>query len=197
MKSYNTGKNHPKFIDLQGKQFGELKVLDYILYKGRGNEQRWLWKCQCSCGEFSYVRTNKLTKENPQIQCKKCSDFKISQSRILSNYGSIKNRIFRRYKRSAELRNYEFDLNKNQFESLLLNKCYYCNSEPKEYLEDKEYYNNLEPFKRNGIDRLDNNLGYNIDNCVTCCDICNKMKMDLDLNIFNNQIFKIYQNLIK
>ncbi len=195
MKSYNSGKNHPKFINLTGKQFGELTIIDYVYRKSKKDTIRWVWECKCSCGNICYVRTTKFTKPNPQASCKRCSDFKFSNAHILPEYGSIKNRIYRRYKYGANARSYEFKLTFDEFNKLISQNCYYCNAEPKPYLEDKFYYNNLEPLKRNGIDRLNNNIGYIQNNVVPCCNICNKLKMDLSIDDFYKWIHKLYHNL--
>lgn len=40
--------------------------------------------------------------------------------------------------------------------------CYYCKMKDKKYL--------------NGIDRLNNSIGYMRNNTVPCCDICNNLK---------------------
>ena len=53
-----------------------------------------------------------------------------------------------------------------------------------------------EPWKRNGVDRIDSSLGYTIDNCVACCDKCNYAKHDLSTEDFKEWIIKIYNNLI-
>lgn len=197
MKSRNSGKNHPKFIDLTGKIIGQLEILEYVLHKGRGTQNRWVWKCKCSCGEYCFVRTTKLTKENPQNCCKKCSDKKFSQNNILEDYGSIKNRVYRRYKKGAKNRNYIFNLSFKYFTTLLNQDCYYCGAKPVPYDEDKFYYNGLQPFKRNGIDRKDNTKGYTIENCVSCCKQCNTIKMNLSYDDFLEKIKSIYNNLIK
>ena len=46
--------------------------------------------------------------------------------------------------------------------------CYYCGSE----------------IETVGIDRVDNKIGYEFDNCVPCCGLCNKMK-----NSYNSKKF--------
>ena len=46
--------------------------------------------------------------------------------------------------------------------------CVYC---------DKE---TIDAVKRNGIDRLDSSIGYVLDNCVSCCQMCNMMKGQVD-----------------
>lgn len=57
----------------------------------------------------------------------------------------------------------DFELTKEQFYNLISQPCYYCGDKEKEF---------------NGIDRIDSQKGYIIDNCVTCCEYCNKMKLD-------------------
>jgi len=46
-------------------------------------------------------------------------------------------------------------------------KCYYCKCDVKII-----YNNNREPLQWT-LDRIDNNLGHNYDNCVICCLKCN------------------------
>jgi len=43
----------------------------------------------------------------------------------------------------------------------------------------------------NGIDRIDSQLGYNKENCLSCCEICNKAKRDLSLTEFVKWIDRI------
>ena len=47
-------------------------------------------------------------------------------------------------------------------------------------------------FLRVGIDRKDSSKGYTLENCVSCCDICNRMKMQMSENTFLNRIEQIY-----
>lgn len=46
-----------KFIDKTGKKFGKLTVLER-LNKKRHN--KWIWKCQCDCGNICEVTTDNL-----------------------------------------------------------------------------------------------------------------------------------------
>lgn len=64
-------------IDLTGKQFGKLTVLerDYNYVKEHNLKQnRPYWKCKCSCGNIITVCGSNLTKVNGQQQCKQCSN---------------------------------------------------------------------------------------------------------------------------
>ena len=43
-----------------------------------------------------------------------------------------------------------------------------------------------------GIDRVDSNKFYDIDNCVPCCEECNKMKLNMTTDKFLGHIEKIH-----
>jgi hypothetical protein len=49
-------------------------------------------------------------------------------------------------------------------------------------------------FLRNGIDRLDNTIGYIEGNVVSCCDICNYSKHTKGYIEFLSWIDKVYKN---
>ena len=63
-----------------------------------------------------------------------------------------------------------------------------CDSVPKSV--KKSEYGHGE-FVYNGIDRVDNSVGYTIDNCVSCCGMCNFMKRSYNQLDFINQAIKI------
>ena len=106
-------------------------------------------------------------------------------------------RLYRTYEANAKKRNYEFNLTLIEFEKFTKGLCYYCNIEPKQ-----EFYsggqNSLHSrYIYNGIDRINNTQGYFISNCRSCCGTCNKMKMDLDSDIFVKKIQEIATNFNK
>lgn len=67
----------------------------------------------------------------------------------------------------------EFNLTKEQTKILMISNCYYCGCLPSQ-IENVRGTN--EPFIYNGIDRKDNDIGYILNNCVTCCGECNWIK---------------------
>jgi hypothetical protein len=83
------------------------------------------------------------------------------------------------YKRNAKRRNIEFNLTKEQFTQYWQLPCSYCGSK----------------VKRVGLDRINNNKGYDLDNVVPCCATCNYMKLDLTQKQFKNHIIKIYNHM--
>lgn len=85
------------------------------------------------------------------------------------------------YKRNAKKKSRNFNLSEDEFIKISQQPCIYCGGYSDTY--DGEQFN--------GIDRTDSNLGYYIDNCVPCCATCNRMKMDLEVNNWINQMKKI------
>jgi hypothetical protein len=74
-------------------------------------------------------------------------------------------------KRSALRRNLCYDLTDEYAANITDEPCFYCGEE-------------TTISRRNGIDRLNNSIGYAIENCVSCCNICNMMKRCLDPTTF-------------
>lgn len=194
----NSGKNHPRFKDLTGLRFGSLLCKDYVRHPAYlEKDQRWVWECICDCGEVCYVRTSKFTKESPQQSCKKCADSKASSRKVLDDFLSLRNRLYRRYKKGALERGYSFEITFEEMEMLIYKNCFYCNQEPHDHPSDDRYKNGKGIFKRNGIDRKDNTLGYIFENCVPCCSQCNTMKMDKSYPEFLSKIHQIYLHSIE
>ena len=89
----------------------------------------------------------------------------------------------------------------DEFKSFLHQNCFYCDGEPSSVYQIKnsktgEIRAGL-PLIYNGIDRLNNEIGYTTENCVTCCETCNRMKMKYDYNFFINHITKIFNKINK
>ena len=63
------------------------------------------------------------------------------------------------YKSGAKRRGYDFNLTEEQFTAILNKPCMYCGST-----------------ENIGVDRLDNSKGYDVDNCISCCSMCNMSK---------------------
>ena len=81
------------------------------------------------------------------------------------------------YGRSAELKQLEFNITFDEYEKIVKNPCHYCG-----IIQDR----GTEQF--NGIDRVNNTIGYILDNCVSCCKMCNYMKKSLSRDVFVNRV---------
>lgn len=92
-----------------------------------------------------------------------------SYSQFFNNY-TTRNKYLQ-YKQGAVNRNFCFNLTKEDFSKLINGSCYICGRPT----TNKHC---------NGIDRYDNNKGYELDNCKTCCGDCNFLKKTLDHDDF-------------
>jgi hypothetical protein len=84
-----------------------------------------------------------------------------------------------KYKWGAKSRGYKFELDFETFNSILKQSCHYCGKK-----------------ESNGIDRIDSTRGYDMDNILPCCKICNVMKMIHSYDDFTSHIAKIYNHLL-
>ena len=86
---------------------------------------------------------------------------------------------YNNYKKWAKSRGKSFDITFKQFLTFLDVPCYYCGG----------------PVSKVGLDRIDNAIGYTMENIVPCCTACNKMKLDMDLFTWYNHMRKILDNV--
>ena len=84
------------------------------------------------------------------------------------------NKIYSRYRASARERGYSFNISKELFSYLIEQPCYYCGTKPKNKYTDSGYPNEF--YYHNGIDRINNEIGYEDDNVIPCCTDCNVAK---------------------
>jgi len=96
-----------------------------------------------------------------------------------------------RYVSNCKTKERKFLLSKEEFFKITSQECYYCGgfNVSENILIEKI---NLDYC---GIDRIDNSIGYIIENCVPCCNICNRMKLDLSYNGFTQHIKKILEKI--
>ena len=203
--------------DLTNKIFGHWTVL----YRTTNNSQgkvRWICKCDCEkqtikavdakslksgastncgCVRLNTISNNADKKihqrdKNGNIVLKKCfrcgkwlpldsfwknSSQKDGYSGECKECGSIsKEARYNGYKKNAKRRNLDFSLTKEEFYNIINQKCYYCGSMPNPY---------------NGIDRVNSLNGYVLNNCVPCCEICNKMKLNYSVDDWYKHMEKI------
>ena len=100
------------------------------------------------------------------------------------------------YREGAVGRGLVFDLDKDQFRQLTSSLCYYCGCLPKFKKMRKSKHPHWGDYVYNGIDRMDNNIGYVMDNCVTCCRTCNRGKGAWPYAFWVNHIKQLAQNVL-
>lgn len=176
-------------INLIGDRFGRWTVVELIKSDKKGQ----FYLCKCDCGKENIVRYSTLNNG----ESTSCGCFaKENSSKINSKPRGERsfNNTYYMYKRSAKERGLEFNLTKEKFRELTSKDCWYCNKKPSSFVNFTQVKTGF--YIYNGIDRIDNNKGYIEDNMVTCCEYCNRMKLDLSLEDFKNHIYRICSNFL-
>ena len=122
--------------------------------------------CQCVCGTMKSIAKNSLIKGERDRGCKRC----------VSGFPSGFCEAYSVYKQNAKVRGIEFGLSHAEALKLMKLPCQYCRKSPKLF---------------GGIDRVDNSLGYHLENCAPCCALCNHMKCDMTVSEFLDHVHQI------
>lgn len=171
---------------LKGK-YARLTILEYSHRIKYTNSFHYFYKCKCDCGNITIVNSSQLvTGKTKSCGCLAKELQSKGKGEASFNY------IYGSYKENARRRNLIFELSKDKFKTLIDSNCYYCKKPPSN-LRISIY--STGSYIYNGIDRLDNNLGYIDNNCVTCCKQCNIAKHTYNLEEFKNWIKEVYTNL--
>lgn len=81
-----------------------------------------------------------------------------------------------------------FDLSYEQFLVLTEQPCFYCGEPFSKVFKTKK---SCVEYLCNGIDRINNKIGYCTDNCVPCCKFCNTAKLDMDVDDYIRKIKQV------
>jgi len=167
-------------IDETGHRYGKLVVIKQA-EKRVADEITWF--CKCDCGGEKVVRGRDLR----YGKTKSCGCL---QHRLKYPKGEAAfNKLWGHYKQNAKKRGHKFSLLKRDFRRLTSYPCYYCGAIPNQVMRPK--CSRSGNYIYNGLDRVDNNKGYTLDNAVPCCYICNKAKGSLSQDEFVIWIHKL------
>lgn len=145
---------------------------------------------RCDCGHLTDSPISRITKGRVKC-CLKCA-YKIGHPHRRVKPYEHKERcirlIWQRYKNSANYRDLSFELTLNQVNELVSSPCFYCG-----LVESRKVTARCAYFWCNGIDRFDNTQGYVLNNCVPCCNVCNRAKCDMHAEAFIEWLLAIKQ----
>lgn len=195
-----TGKHNPIRI---GERFFRLAVIKKIERKGNYGES--YYECKCDCGNVTEVVGTSLRLN----RVRSCGCYQKetagNRSRLDIKECSL-NRLEQQYKAGAKNRgdSIPYELTTKEFRDLISQNCYWCGEEPRSYnayyksdgsrikgVDVPEEWAKKQWILANGIDRINNDLGYIFQNCVPCCGPCNVMKGDKSEKEFMDRIHKI------
>ena len=95
-----------------------------------------------------------------------------------TTYRSKCNPVYKSYAKSANSRNIEFVLSEEEFAEIIKQPCYICGLATSDT-------------NKNGIDRVNNSLGYRLENARPCCGHCNLLKRDISYDDLIDKATKI------
>ena len=189
--------------DLINRKFSKLTVIEILDATDKFHNR--MVRCLCECGGTIEIPRHRLlsgntgscgclVKYNMKILIKKSYISGIHSGRILDPKMGSARRVYRRIYNDGNL---TFD----DFLVLTQKDCFYCGSPPQNMYNcyndrNKQKYSKERVsngnFVYNGLDRVDNNRGHDLDNLVPCCLPCNKAKLDRSKEEFLDWIKKVY-----
>lgn len=183
------------FIDLTGQRYGRLTLLRV---HSRRNK-RIFWECICDCGNTKVINAHSIRRG----LSRSCGCLHKETSRENGKKGTLAlfsgqssfNALLSSYRKGAIKRGHAFELSEEQFKSITLSDCFYCDTPP-----SMEYRcrgkNKGTPYIYNGVDRVDNKEGYTINNSVPCCWNCNSSKGHVTVGIMEKALSFLHKTSI-
>lgn len=167
-----------------GERLGRLTVIGK--HDVRSKDGHILWSCHCDCGNMVLVIASDLRRGNTRsCGCLHRDIITLEPGRAAFNS------LYYDYNKNATERGYSFELTPEEAEIFFQGNCSYCGVVPSQVKRHKSF---TSEYIYNGIDRVDNSLGYTLDNCVSCCEQCNRGKRDLSVSEFLDWIRNVYEH---
>ena len=167
---------NPKGLgDRIGFRSGNLVV---VAFEKRGdNGQGAYWRCRCDCGNEKVVQSSHLvSKHTKSCGCLPGNPLPVTnfESDRANDERAAWNVVLSGYKNNGTKSGKGWELTDAQAVEMMSKDCMYCGASPDQGKTPA----------RNGIDRVDNDRGYSMLNCVPCCWSCNSNKKDTDADDF-------------
>lgn len=156
-----------------------------------------VWKAKCLlCGKENEFPSYYFTRNHVRCECEAWKE-KYSEMvgrKPLPNNQAHVNMLYSSYKRAAQERSLYFNLTMDEFRQFVESDCHYCGASPSVTYTSR---NLAGEYAWNGIDRVDNTKGYEKENCVPCCSMCNLAKSSHSKEDFLNWVKRVYDHSIK
>lgn len=190
-------------IDRTGQRFGKLFVVKAVIPSLGRKNRGGVWRCQCDCGKIKDIPGYTL------LNIQSCGCIHLENTRKAG-------KLRRKYKEvtiNAQYKGHrdQCKCNKNKkriplprdiWEKIVFEPCHYCGQIDTRNIantafyvwtwgkasdEDKPKYD----VQMNGVDRINSDIGYEPNNCVPCCIVCNRMKMALTVEQFVQHVNRV------
>ena len=208
-----------------GKTIRSVEILRF-LDPVSGNTYLGKYEVRCSCGVVFKISHTHLFKKSFRNVKASCGCFREEPKRHKREYERVTyNRYFNYSKYRAKRKNLEFNLTLDDYIKIAKNPCNYCGritlrntymvaQDPWtkvfkgkgewiiEVQNDRASEIDKYTTECSGIDRVDSNKGYLLDNIVPCCTSCNTLKSNLTLEEFLDKCIRFcdrneeYKNIV-
>jgi len=170
-----------KLIDEIGKRYGRLAVIERGPDDKSYGTTRTMWLCRCDCGNETLVPGGSLRAGS----IKSCG----CQHPLPEGKAAF-NALMSNLRGRARKLGLDFSLTDYQVRQLIHSCCFYCGVQPYQVKKIRGNGNLI----YNGLDRINNHLGYTPDNVVPCCGRCNRMKRALSQKDFRKHVRQIHDH---
>lgn len=139
------------------------------------------FKCLNCWDEFKLRSTNRFVSTDQFYRCSSCK----RKARLIPLIGE--RNVFKRIRYDAKKAGREFSIGFNWFVEKIHEECHYCGETDGNCVTVKSKIPGetlVSNFRYNGLDRIDNSVGYVEYNCVPCCFICNRAKNSMGYDAF-------------
>lgn len=162
----------PKKLDVTGQRYRRLVA---ICQSGHDKWKRCVWTWRCDCGAI----IDKALYHVRNGDTGSCGCLRVdvstngSHNRKPTGESSF-NGLYNSYTCRAKYIGKEWNIDKDLFRILTKSPCHYCGAPPSQEKLSNKASNGA--YIYNGLDRVENDRGYDQVNVVPCCGVCNRAK---------------------
>jgi len=176
-----------------------IHVVRYSTFTAKIENRRMPLNCGCLRGALKKIKEMRKSGINISMDIlKDLADPAMGDKpkKYRAILASPQQRLYSTYRGRCYRSKREFALSHEQFYALIGDICFYCGKPPSQKIKYGRQEDQRE-FLYNGIDRVDSSRGYVLNNCVTCCGKCNRMKLDYDQKDFIKHIVRMALHMKK
>lgn len=163
-----------------------------LRYAGRDRFDTVLWWCRCSCGaEKAFIGASLRKGVSTSCGC-----YNREKNRLPRGESAF-NALYASMRKQARVRNYDFELTKEQVRNFTKKSCHYCAQPPSQIYKANSSTASNGVYIYSGLDRVNNDLGYVESNIVSCCWDCNRAKGSLTVVEFKSWLTRVYKHSTK
>lgn len=154
---------------------------------GSDKNDKLKWEVRCKCERLFEISTQRLNKsiQFQRLACGSCLRSKDDEDYFWQNRYAV-------FTGNARKRKIKCEISLAQFVQLTSKNCHYCGIEPESRQQKRQDKRRRHVIGfANSIDRLDSSLPYVFKNCVSACDLCNRMKSDDSIDEFLSRMKRI------